>query len=567
MTPEAFYIQELDKLWDANWPRSALREPRYPFGEMLLTGYLREWANRQPDQPAYIFYGAELSYRQLEEQSDRFAALLAQNGVRPGDRVAVFLPNCPQFVIAFFGILKLGCVHVAVNPMFKEHELLYELNDSGAVAILAQDQLLGHVRTIQPQTNLRAIFCTSYADVLPGHPSFPVPDSIRQPRLPCADAIDLMPALQSATRRYPPTEVSLDDVAALNYTGGTTGMPKGCVHTQRDMIYTAATTCAMSQHKPQDIVLCFFPVFWIAGEDVALVFNIFSGSTCVLLARWDPVAFMAAIQRHRVSVAGMLVDNAFEVMDHPDVGRYDFASLRRVTVSSFVKKLNVDYRRRWQSLTGITLIESAWGMTETHTCDTFTSGMQDDDMDLHSQPVFVGLPMPGTEFKICSFETGELRPLGEEGEMCVRSPSILKSYWNKPEETTQALKNGWLHTGDIGLIDERGYLHFLGRRKEMLKVNGMSVFPAEIEGLLGQHPGVTGSGVVGRRDSTRGEVPVAFVRIAPEKRATVTEAGLQLWCRKNMAIYKVPEIRFVEELPLTSTGKAKKGDLAKLLDR
>ncbi|MBZ5610605.1 MAG: AMP-binding protein [Acidobacteriia bacterium] len=565
MSGENAYIRELHKLWAANWPESVPPQPVYPFGETPLTDYLRAWSRRQPDKPAYVFYGAELTYRQLEEQSNRFAALLAQHGVQRRDRVAVFLPNCPQFVIAFFGILKLGCVHVPVNPMFQEHELLYELNDSGAVAILAQDQLLNLVRSVQPRTKLRLVLFTSYADALPSEPSIPVPGSIRQAKLTGGDAIDLIPALESAPREYPAPEVSLDDVAALNYTGGTTGMPKGCVHTQRDMIYTAATTCTIGLMKPRDVSLCFHPVFWIAGEDIALIFNIFSGTTCVLLARWDPAAWLAAIQRHRVTIAGMLVDNAVEVMDHPDAAKCDFSSLRRVTVSSFVKKLNVEYRRRWQALTGTTLIESAWGMTETHTCDTFTAGMQNDDMDLNSQPVFVGLPMPGTEFKICSFETGEIQPLGREGEICVRSPSILKGYWNKPEETVQALKNGWLHTGDIGVIDQRGYLHFLGRRKEMLKVNGMSVFPAEIEGLLGQHPAVTGSGVIGRQDSARGETPVAFVRIAPDQRSTITEAEIQTWCRKNMAIYKVPEIHFVDELPLTTTGKVKKGDLARLL--
>ena len=567
MIDESTYLQKLHKLWATSWPESAPAQPVYPFGERPLTDYLREWARRQPDKPAYIFYGAELTYGRLDELSSRFAALLARNGVKSGDHVAVFLPNCPQFVIAFFGILKLGCVHVPVNPMFKEHELLHELNDAGAVAILAQDQLLELVRAVRPRTRLRFALFTSYADVLPAMPSIPVPDSIRQAKLPGGDAMDLMPALDSAPREYPEEPVSLDSVAALNYTGGTTGMPKGCVHTQRDMIYTAATTCTIAGTQPQDVSLCFHPVFWIAGEDIALVFNVFSGATCVLLARWDPAAFLAAIPRHRVSMAGMLVDNAVEVMDHPDAGRCDFSSLRRVTVSSFVKKLNVEYRRRWRALTGITLMESAWGMTETHTCDTFTAGMQTNDMDLNSQPVFVGLPMPGTEFKICSFESGEILPLGQEGEICVRSPSILKGYWNKPEETAQALKNGWLHTGDIGVIDQRGYLHFLGRRKEMLKVNGMSVFPAEIEGLLGQHPAVAGSGVIGRPDSARGESPVAFIRIAPEKRSTITESDLEAWCRKNMATYKVPEIRFVDELPLTTTGKVKKGDLAGLLER
>ena len=565
MNPDE-YLQHIAELQQRNWPTGVARAPTYRFGEVLLTDYLRRWAQIQPDKPAYIFYGAELSYRQLDQQSDALAALLAQHGVTKGDRVAVFLPNCPQFAIAFYAILKLGAVHVPVNPLFKEAELVYELNDTGAAVAIVQDQLMAMVRAVQDRAPLRTIFTTSYADSLPAKPTIPVPDSIGHPKLECADTIDLMRALAETTAVCPQVDVSLDDVAALNYTGGTTGMPKGCVHTQRNMVYTAATTCTVgSPGKPDDIGINFFPVFWIAGEDVALIFPIFTGATCVLLARWDPIGFMAAIDHYKVNMAGLLVDNAVELLEHPHAGRYDLRSLERVRVSSFVKKLSVDYRRRWQALTGTVMAEAAWGMTETHTCDTFTTGMQADDFDLKAQPVFVGLPMPGTEFKICDFETGALKPLGEDGEICCRSPSLLKSYWNKPEASAQALRDGWLYTGDIGVIDEMGYLHFLGRRKEMLKVKGMSVFPAEIESLLGQNPAILGSGVIGRADPELGQVPVAFIRLDPARRDEVTAQQLTDWCRRNMANYKVPEIRFVNELPMTATGKVKKDELAKLL--
>jgi acyl-CoA synthetase (AMP-forming)/AMP-acid ligase II len=559
---EATYLAHLRTLWAEHWPSGVPREAEYPFGEVPLTEYLREWAHRQPEKPAYIFYGTEITFAQLDELSDRFAALLSVHNIQCGERIAVFLPTCPQFAIVFFGLLKLGCVHVPVNPLFKEHELEYELQDSGASAIVAQDQLFGLVESVWARTNLRLAFTTSVTDMLPATPSLPVPASIVQPKLTWDSAPDLLPALETTTGVSTPAGVGLDDVAALNYTGGTTGMPKGCIHTQRDMLYTAATYCTVaSQTRPDDVTLCFYPVFWIAGENMALTFPVFTGTTCVLLARWDPVAFLTAVERHHVTNSAMLVDNVVEVMDQPRFGEYDLRSFRKLRVSSFVKKLDVAYRRRWHALTGVTLIESAWGMTETHTCDTFTSGMQDDDMDLRAQPVFVGLPMPGTEFEIRDFLTGELCPLGSEGELWVRSPSLLEAYWHKPEETTRALHDGWLATGDIGLIDSEGYIHYLGRRKEMLKVNGMSVFPTEIEGLLGRHPQVVGSAVIGRPDSTRGEVPVAFVRLVQEARSTLTESELREWCRAHMAVYKVPEIHFVEEFPLTATGKVKKDEL------
>jgi acyl-CoA synthetase (AMP-forming)/AMP-acid ligase II len=205
-------------------------------------------------------------------------------------------------------------------------------------------------------------------------------------------------------------------------------------------------------------------------------------------------------------------------------------------------------------------------MTETHTSDSFTTGMQDDDFDLKSRPTFVGLPVPGTEFKICDFETGAILPLGAEGEICCRTPSLLKGYWNKPEATADTLRDGWLHSGDIGVIDEDGYLHYLGRRKEMIKVKGMSVFPGEVEALLGQHPAVAGSGVVPRADEDRGQVPVAFVLLKPEAAAGVTSQSIEGWCRERMAVFKVPEVRIVDALPMTATGKVKKQELGALLN-
>ncbi len=569
MTPaaeEAAYLDALHALWRRNWPEGAPREPVYPLGEIPLTEYLRERARRTPGKAALIWYGREVSYAELDRLSDAFAAWLSAHGVRMGDRVAVFLPNCPQFHIAFFGVLKTGAVHVPVNPLFKVQELIYELADTGAKVAVVLDTLFPLLAEVRNQTPIETVLVTSAGAMLPETPTIPLPPGLDAPPRPCPGAIDFLPALAAVTTPPPAVAVGLDEVAALNYTGGTTGMPKGCVHTQRDMIYTAATTCAIAiDLEPEDVGLNFYPVFWIAGEDMGVIFPIFSGATYVLLARWDPVAFMTAIERYKVTVATLLVDNAVEVMEHPRAAGFDLTSLGQVRCSSFVKKLNVSYRQRWRELTGTTLIEAAWGMTETHTCDTFTTGLQDNDLDLKSQPIFVGLPVPGTEFKICDFVTGALAPLGEEGELCVRSPSNLKGYWTKTQATEAALRDGWLHTGDIGLIDADGFLHFLGRRKEMLKVKGMSVFPAEIEALLGQHPAIVGSGVIGREDRERGQVPVAFVLVDEKARQSLTEADLQAWCRDNMAVYKAPEVRIVDTLPMTATGKVKKEELAKLL--
>mgnify|MGYP000017334825 CR=1 FL=1 len=561
---EADYLAEVHAAQQKNWPEGVPREPNYPFGEVAMTQYLRRWAAQQPDKVLYDFYGGTITYSEMDRLSDRFAALLAEDGVKPGDRVAVFLGNCPQFAIAFFGILKAGAVHVPVNPMFREHELIYELNDAEAEVILAQDALVPLVQSVRDQVKVRRIFSTGLGDWVPGEPAYHCPPTIVSYPDKAEGAEDFISAIEACTAPVPQIEPDLDAIAALNYTGGTTGMPKGCVHTQRHMIYTAATTCGIgTRMTPEDTSICFHPLFWIAGEDMGLLFPVFSGCTCILMGRWDAVTFMSAVDVRKPNMAGMLVDNAVEILDHPLADNYDLTSLKRTRVSSFVKKLNLDYRQRWAERTGSTMAEAAWGMTETHTCDTFTTGYQKDDWDLDQQPVFVGMPCPGTDFKICDFESGALLPLGSEGEICVRSPSLLSSYWNKPEATAEAIRDGWLHTGDIGVLDEMGLMHFLGRRKEMLKVKGMSVFPAELEAMLGRHPDIIGSGVVGRPDPDKGQVPVAFVTLAEGR--TTSPAEIEAWCSQAMATYKRPEVRVVEALPMTATGKVKKDELAKLL--
>lgn len=556
---ERDYLQRLRQLQQAAWPAGHAREPQYPLGQRPLTHYLRHWAQTVPDKPAVRFYGHDLSYAELDDLSSRFASLLLDRGVQPGDRVAVYLPNCPQMHIVFYGILKAGAVHCPVSPMAMPMELAYQVKDCGAQVIVSFDQLLPVVRQVADDCQLRLIISTSLSELCPAEPPFPVPDLLLAPKLPVTDSLDLMPALATTTPRELP-EPALDDIAALNYTGGTTGLPKGCIHTHGDMLYTCASFLPAALGLDSDRVsLNFMPEFWIAGENAGLLFPVFGGTTLVLLARWDALAFMGAVQHYRVNHTGLLVDSAAEILDHPQCREFDFSSLQVTSCVSFIKKLTPEYRRRWRELTGCTLFETSFGMTETHTCDTFTAGLQEDDFDLKSAPTFVGLPVPGTEFKVCDFETGELLPLGSEGELCVRSPSLLKGYWNRPEASAEALRDGWLHTGDSGVITEQGFIRYLGRRKEMLKVNGMSVFPAELEAMLGQHPDLLASAVIGRPDERRGEMPLAFVIAKPG--SGLTAEALTDWCREVMASYKVPEIRIVESLPMTATGKVKKNEL------
>jgi len=557
------YLDELEKLWKDNWPAGMPRAVEYPLGEIPMTGYLRKQARQMPDKACIIYYGAEMTFAQLDDYSDRFAAWLAGQGLEKGDRVAVFMPNCPQFLIAFYGILKLGCIHVPVNPLFKETEFVYEIQDAGPRVIVALDLLYGVVAATRDQTNLEAVLSTSLTDWLPETPAIAIPDLAQVPRQECPGSLDFMTVLNEETRSCPGVDIHLDDTAALNYTGGTTGMPKGCVHTHGDMLYTAACGSIFALGRPggQDVMLNYLPVFWIAGEDAGVLSPVLSGVTEVLMVRWDAAAVLAAIEKYRASIIYGLVDNMVELMEHPDASATDFSSLRETLVSSFVKKLNKDYRQRWYELTGTVMRESSYGMTETHTLDTFTAGMQENDMDLASRPVFVGFPMPGTRFMVVDFATAKPLALGQEGEILIQTPSLMKAYWKKPEATADQLRDGWLHTGDIGAIDEQGHLIYLGRSKEMLKVKGMSVFPSEVETLLGRHPAIAGSAVLGRPDADKGEVPVAFVQLNPDQTEALDAAQLLSWCKQNMAGYKIPEIRIVDQLPLTATGKVQKEQL------
>lgn len=564
---ETRYFDTLRILQEKIWPNEIPKTPSYPHGENSLVDYLRAWSKTRPNHDVLIYYGYRMSFSELNRLSDQCASMLLSHGVKRGDRVAVVLGNCPQFLIAFYGILKIGAVYVPVNPLFKEAEMVYEFSDAGAEVVIALDSLSELLLYVKNKTPLTTVFTTALSEFLPENSEINLPAGLDASYQPMDGFKDFMQAVRTVLPEPIEHEVDLDAVAALNYTGGTTGLPKGCVHTQRDMIYTGATSATVNDllgpegqgAETDDISLNFLPMFWIAGENAGLINPVVTGGTMVLLARWDPLAVMQAVDLYKIRRCFLLVDNALEIMEHPELDRYNLRSLKTTRVASFVKKLSLDYRRRWQMLTGTVMAEGAWGMTETHTSDTFTSGMQENDQDLLGMPGFVGLPVPGTLIKICDFKTGALLNFGEKGEIVVYTPSLFKGYWNKPKETQAGIRSGWFHTGDIGTYDEKGYLHYLGRSKEMLKVRGMSVFPTEIEGLICKHPMVQEAAVVGRLDEDKGEVPVAFVRLRPD--SALQASDLSNWCREQMASYKVPEIRLVEAWPLTQTGKIQKHKL------
>ncbi|WP_051218397.1 AMP-binding protein [Nocardioides insulae] len=538
-------------------PAGTSSEPVHPLGELTLPEYVDHWAQHRPDRTAIAFEGRDLSWAELADRVARLAGWLESVGVRAGDRVAVFMPNAPQFVITMLASLRLGAVHVPVNPMFQTAELVHELADSGARVVVTFDMLAPMLASALGADGVvveRVVATGPRELAADGTPPGPVDLAI--PVTTWAEAQDAAPV--------PVRGRDLDALAALNYTGGTTGLPKGCEHTQRHMVYTAASTAAGTgkDGETRFVAVCFIPIFWIAGENLAVLNPILLGGTVVLLPRWEAGAALDAIETYGATTMVGTVENYLELMDRSDLGERDLSSFEDPMAVSFVRKLTPDVRARWHDAVGAhsVLREGAYGMTETHTMDATPYGMHLGDRDLREEPVFCGVPVPGTDIAVVSFETGRPLPLGEAGEIIVRSPSVMTGYWNKPEATAAQLRDGWLHTGDNGRIDEAGCLHYLGRDKDMIKVKGMSVFPAEVELLLCGHPGVRTVAVVAAAHPEKGQVPVAFV--SPSAPGAVDPAGLETWAREQMAPYKVPVVAVVEEFPMTTTGKIRKVELA-----
>ncbi|MCL3837631.1 AMP-binding protein [Aeromicrobium duanguangcaii] len=539
-TPQTLdaYLAEVRQLQDGLRPAGIPAEVTYPAGEITIPAHVSHWATERPDQLALALGETRYTYAELDDVHRRVATWMSEHGVGRGDRVAVYLGNSTEFVIAFLALLRLGAVHVPVNPMFQPAELAYELLDSEPVLVVTSTTLA------------------------------PTLDA-------CADRVPAIPVLhiggtgefgwESAVSAapYDGDDGDLDSLAALNYTGGTTGMPKGCQHSQRHMLYTVASAAAATA-MPSDgsyVSLCYLPIFWIAGEDLGILIPLVLGGTSILMARWNAAEVVETVERERVTLMTGTVENYLELMDTQDLAARDLSSLLDPQAVSFVRKMTPEVRHRWGDLVpGSVLRESAYGMTETHTIDAVPYGFAENDLDLLSEPVFCGIPVPGTDIAVVELGTQNPVPLGEVGEIIVRSPSVTDGYWRNEEATRDQLIDGWIHTGDNGRIDEQGFIHYLGRRKEMIKVRGMSVFPADVEMLLAQHPAVESVAVVPTDDPETGQRPVAFV--VPRAGSDVTAQELVTWSRANMATYKVPLVSVLGSLPMTATGKVRKNELA-----
>ncbi|WP_334191005.1 AMP-binding protein [Noviherbaspirillum sp.] len=521
----------------------------YTQGEKPLHEYLRQHARTQPDKPAYIWYGAGLSYGELDRLSDRFAARLHGLGVKKGDRVVLFLNNCPQYAIAHFGIQKLGAIVSPCSPLFKKHELEYQVGDLGAEVIVAADSLYPVVQSVLATTALRHVFLTNYADLLPQQPDIAVPPEMRTPKIRPEGTTDFLDALDGAAGTLPATELSMDDVVLMTYTSGTTGMPKGAMLTYRNALFKTAGANYAGSVDNGSILLAVAPMYHIAGMLMGINVTMYSGATAVLLHRFDPVAVLQAIDRYKVTNWYSIAPMNVAIMQVPEARNYDLRSLRINPCTSFGITLTRELAQQWQEFAGgCQTFEAAYGLSETHTCDTYTPR---DAIKWGTQ----GVLMPGVECRIVEQQSGQDLPPGAMGEIVLRSAGNFKGYWNKPDATAATLRDGWVHTGDMGTLDADGYLTFSGRFKEMIKVSGYSVFPEEVEVILVKHPAVKQAAVIGVPDPQKGEVVRAVLVLKPDA-GDVSAEEIIAWSRDQMSAYKVPrEVAFRSELPATGAGK------------
>ncbi|MCK9274341.1 MAG: AMP-binding protein [Syntrophales bacterium] len=540
----------MERIWMKHWPTGVSDTIEYRLGEKPLHEYLQQNAKDFPDKIAFIFYGKELSWKELDDSVKRLANYLKNAGVAKGDRVALFMQNCPQYVIAHFAIQTLGGIVTPCSAMFKEWELEYELNDAGAKILITTDDLYPIAEKIRNKTGLENVVVTNYKDMIPEEPALPLPDELEQEKKNFSDTVQFMTILNEYPPEVPYVEVDVwNDVAMMIYTSGTTGQPKGAMLTYGNALATVASLVQFKQYEADNIQIAVMPIFHIAGNLMGLCTPVYSGSTSVLLTRFDPKTIVEAFAKYRCTTWYSVTPMLLAVMDLPEAKKIDWSCLRFTTCTSFGIPLTEEIAKRWTEFTGGTpVVEGGYGLTETHTGDT----MVPENVKWGSN----GIPTLETDLKIVDFETGKELGVNEKGEIALRNPGVFKGYWKNPERTAETLRDGWVYTGDIGYVDEEGLLWFQGRVKEMIKCSGYSVFPEDVEMMVVKHPAVAQVAVVGVPDTKRGENVKAFIVLKPEYKGKITEADIIAWSKEKMASYKYPrEVEFRDSLPATGAGK------------
>lgn len=544
------------KPWLKFYPKEVPSSENYP--NDALQSFLINSASKFPAAVAILFEGKKISYRQLNELSNQFANGLISLGVKKGSKIALVLPNTPQFVFSFFGALKTGAIVVPCNPLYRERELEFQLRNSEAEAVVILNNVyppnnfyddFGKAR---PRLeNIKHVFTTSLLDFLP-----PIKKQLAGPlkkiqTVKKPDTIDLMDFVRGQSKTEPlGTQIDpQEEVAVLQYTGGTTGISKGAMLTHGNLTSNAIMLMRWIKATHEEKTLAVTPFFHIYGLTVGMTSPIYAGQEIVVLPSFRVKEVLEAIHKESITIFPGVPTMYIALLNSPDLAKYSIRTVRRCV--SGAAPLPVEVQKKFNDITGGNLVEG-YGLTEaspvTH-CNPFgeTAVVKSGS---------IGIPLPHTEAKIVDIETG-LKDLaiGATGELAVRGPQVMKGYWKRQDETDDVLRDGWLLTGDIARMDSDGFFYIVDRKKDLIDASGFKVWPREVEEVLFLHPNVKEAAVVGVRDPYRGETVKAFV--VPKNSTDDDEAeNIRAFCKNQMAAYKVPRIiEFRDELPKTLVGK------------
>ncbi|MDO9209407.1 MAG: long-chain fatty acid--CoA ligase [Deltaproteobacteria bacterium] len=531
----------MEKPWLKFYEPGVPHHIQYP--DIPLYRFLDNAVRDFPEKEAIIFQGRKITYRQLGEEAANVASGLAQRGLKKGQRMAIMLPNCPQYIAAYYAILKIGGIVVNVSPMYVERELEFQLKDAGAESILALIDFYPRLEAVRKKIPLKTIILTDLHETGGERTGQKAGTAAAKGVYEYAEVVEM-------GRRLPPPSVQVnpDEVALLQYTGGTTGFSKGAMLTHRNLVSDVLQCVSWNQDavKGQERMLAVLPLFHVYGMTVAMNEAIELAATIILLPRFNVDEALEAINLYQPTRFPGVPTMYMAIINHPQVKKYNISSIR--VCSSGSAPMPIEAQKRFEELTGAKISEG-YGLTEASPVT-------------HANPFLgkrklgsIGLPRPDTDAKIVDLETGEKDlPPGEEGELCIRGPQVMLGYWNRPEETKKTLRNGWLYTGDIGRMDEEGYFYIVDRKKDMIICSGYNVYPREIEEVLYQYPKIQEACIVGVPDPYRGETVKAFVVLKEKEQATAEE--IIEFCQKNMARFKVPTVvEFRKELPKSHVGK------------
>ncbi len=544
--------QTPERPWFRFWPEGVPKHIEYPL--IPLSELLKNTAQKYPNSVATIYFDRGITYKGLDTATDKFAAALSKLGVKKGDKVALFLPNVPQFIVSYYGALRIGAIVTAISPLYKEREVEHQLVDSEAETIVSLDMLFPIVEKVWERTKLKRAIITNLKEFMPFATAaigsllrkIPLLKIERKPNVSFFQEL-----LRDNSPEPPKVEINpKEDLATLQYTGGTTGLSKGAMLTHMNLVSNAVACAEWLQGKTgEECFLTVLPLSHIYGMTTGMNAPIYLAGKMVTLPRFDAVSSLRAIEKHKVTVFCGAPTLYALLLAHRDLKKYNLKSVRFCISGS--APLPPEVQKKWLEVTGGVLVEG-YGLTESSPC-THCNPL---DRSMKTVKIgSIGLPWPDTDAKIMDIETGEKElGTGEVGELVVKGPQVMKGYWKMPEETATVLRGEWLYTGDIGKMDEDGYFYITDRKKDLIKYKGYSVYPREIEDVLYEHPAIKLCAVVGKPDTIASEIPKAFVVL--KDGATASEEEIKKFVNEKLAPYKaIRELEFRKELPMTLVGK------------